>query len=554
MLAGPSVQPPPSVEVVVVSTSLAALVPYRGWRRSLFGLLAALALMVAFPAATRAATVSVTTMGNDTCTRAAGPCVTLERAVEVALPGDTVQFGPGQFDADTTFTKSLTFLGAKAGVPGNQRNPANPSLAQETVLEPTGDGLHVGANDTVVDGFVFSGSTAWGLWTTGWSAPSQDGYKIRNNIFIGNRIGMYLRDGLFDVVISDNLFVNNGLGGSENLRTGIYADDSADDVTITRNEFRENAMSALGGAHRMAARTSPTATTSRSTTRMAVNFARVDGLGSSTTRSGAEPKVGSPSWATASTGLVEGNLITDKGSYGINLNTYGAPENGKITIRENTILDTRATDGGAGMAITTAAKSFSEPLTIEYNRIVDSAKIGLRNRETTEVDARRNWWGCNLGPGTKGCDSVVAEGDGVLPDFAPWLTLSLSLHDATSSTPSGETISGPIEAGGSATLFARDANLSSGGLADGPFFREAPVTFASDPAGATLNPVTTTLSNNAVTATSAFTANLRPIEWSVTLDHQIVRLFNPDSSDPSPPIRAHPAPVSSRPLYRPTAR
>ena len=245
--------------------------------------------------------------------------------------------------------------------------------------------------------------------------------------------------------------------------------------------------------------------------------------------------------------LVEGNRITEKGSYGINLNTYGAPQNGKITIRENTILDTRAANGGAGMAITTAANSFSEPLTIEYNRIVDSAKIGLRNRETTEVDARRNWWGCNLGPGTKGCDSVVAEGEGVLPDFAPWLTLSLSLHDATSFTPSGETISGPVEAGGSATLFARDANLSSGGLADGPFFREAPVTFASDPAGATLNPVTTTLSNNDVTATSAFTANLRPIEWSVTLDHQIVRLFNPDS--PVDPGSRPPGLI--RPLCRP---
>ena len=67
------------------------------------------------------------------------------------------------------------------------------------------------------------------------------------------------------------------------------------------------------------------------------------------------------------------------------------------------------------MAITLADNSFSEALTIVYNRIVDSAKIGLRNRETTKVDARRNWWGCNLGPGTEGCDSVVAEGGGVPP-------------------------------------------------------------------------------------------------------------------------------------------
>ena len=140
------------------------------------------------------------------------------------------------------------------------------------------------------------------------------------------------------------------------------------------------------------------------------------------------------------------------------------------------------------MAITPAANAISGPMTIECNRIVDSEKIGLRNRDTTKVDARHNWWGCNLGPGPEGCDSVVAEGEGVPPEFAPWLTLSLSLHDATSFTPSGGIISGPVEAGGSATLFARDANLSSGGLASGPFFREAPVTFASDPAGADPEP------------------------------------------------------------------
>ena len=254
-----------------------------------------------------------------------------------------------------------------------------------------------------------------------------------------------------------------------------------------------------------------------------------------------------PSWATGSTTCSSKATASRKGQLRDQHQHLRQAENGKVTIRENTILDTRAANGGAGMAITTAANSFSEPLTIVYNRIVDSAKIGLRNRETTKVDARRNWWGCNLGPGTEGCDSVVAEGEGVLPDFAPWLTLSLSLHDATSFTPSGEIISGPVEAGGSATLFARDANLSSGGLADGPFFREAPVTFASDPAGATLNPVTTTLSNNAVTATSAFTANLRPIEWSVTLDHQIVRSSTRTHLHPG--LTAHPG--LTRPLRRP---
>ena len=250
---------------------LAASVPYRGWRRSLLGLLTALALLVAFPAATRRRPyTSQSPARHRPATRAGGPCATLARAVAIAAGGDTIQFGPGDFVADTAMiTKPLTFRGAKAGVPGNQRNPADPTqLAQETVLKPTGDGLHVGATNTVIDGLVFSGSTSWALWTTGLvGTDRKTGYKIRNNIFIGNHTGMYLRDGLFDVIISDNLFVNNGLGGSENLRTAIYADDSADDVTISRNEFRGNAMSASVVPTRMAARTSPTATTSRSTTR-----------------------------------------------------------------------------------------------------------------------------------------------------------------------------------------------------------------------------------------------------------------------------------------------
>ena len=45
-----------------------------------------------------------------------------------------MQVGPGQFNipSDVTFTKSLTYLGAKAGVPASQRDPAN--LTGETVL------------------------------------------------------------------------------------------------------------------------------------------------------------------------------------------------------------------------------------------------------------------------------------------------------------------------------------------------------------------------------------------------------------------------------------
>ena len=255
---------------------------------------------------------------------------------------------------------------------------------------------------------------------------------------MSNQTGIYLRDGLFEVSISDNLFVKNGLK-AETLALGIYADDSADDVTISRNEFRGNAQSASVVPTNDGKGANGKGVVYRDNVSiddaMGANFAGIVGLDviDNTFRGGALGGISLSGYGNDDVAIA-GNRITEKGSYGININTYGAPQNVKITIRENTILDTRADSSGAGMAITTAANSFSETLTIENNRIVDSAKIGLRNRETTKVDARRNWWGCNLGPGTKGCDSVVAEGEGVLPDFAPWLTLSLSLHDATSFT------------------------------------------------------------------------------------------------------------------------
>ena len=168
-----------------------------------------------------------------------------------------MQVGPGRFNiaADVTFTKSLTYLGAKAGVPASQRDPAN--LTGETVLHeadaPTtavGALMMVQAANVVVDGFVFSGNqNGWGLRTEGESGTiDYGGYRILNNIFTRNRVGMYLRDGR-DTVVSNNLFHDSGAPGSaEPNGHGIYADDSAVGVTISDNQFRDNAHVALARA------------------------------------------------------------------------------------------------------------------------------------------------------------------------------------------------------------------------------------------------------------------------------------------------------------------
>jgi len=55
-----------------------------------------------------------------------------------------------------------------------------------------------------------------------------------------------------------------------------------------------------------------------------------------------------------------------------------------------------------------------------HNRIAGNS-VGVQNNTGLGILAINNWWGCNGGPGTAGCDTMA----GNLPDYAgPWLVLS----------------------------------------------------------------------------------------------------------------------------------
>ena len=103
----------------------------------------------------------------------------------------------------------------------------------------------------------------------------------------------------------------------------------------------------------------------------------------------------------------------------------------------------------------------------------------------------------------------------------PWLLLSLTATSAL------------IGAGGSADLLADVANLSAGGIADGPFFASGQALFASTPAG-THTPPAAPLDAD-LRAGSAFAAGAQaPSELRATVDNQTVRILN--SSPPAPEV------------------
>jgi uncharacterized repeat protein (TIGR01451 family) len=45
-----------------------------------------------------------------------------------------------------------------------------------------------------------------------------------------------------------------------------------------------------------------------------------------------------------------------------------------------------------------------------------------------------NWWGCNLGPGSAGCDTVGTEGPGSVATFNPWIVLAITANPNTVNT------------------------------------------------------------------------------------------------------------------------
>jgi len=142
-----------------------------------------------------------------------------------------------------------------------------------------------------------------------------------------------------------------------------------------------------------------------------------------------------------------------------------------------------------------------------HNRIVGNG-VGVQDDTGAFIGFANNWWGCNTGPGTAGCDTLAS---GEIALVTPWLILS------TNATP----ISVPA---GGASIFTADLNDNNvpafpppGGFAwDG-----IPVTFSVKTLGS-VNPTidTTLLGEASTTFTAPFVGG--PFEVCATVDNETV--------------------------------
>jgi hypothetical protein len=531
-----------------------------------------IALLAGVAPASAASVINVATTGTDTpgCGAAAAPCATIQFAYGEAVAGDTIKVAAGTYAFAALFViqkSDLHLQGNMAGVDARTRTPGGPG---ETIIRPeSGSSLfgmwRVNASGVSIDGFTFADNTGGPAILT---SDLHSGYLVTNDIFSHNSSALRPgSNGVARSVFEKNVFIRNGSGvftpdmfrnavfadsefegdGSSpiNLTLGAQPSERSSDIAITGNDVVDGTPISLTGA-------SDVVVTSNSMTR---GFSGVQLTGgdhliritdnriSDTTHGGVV--INSAHFAATNTSItvadntldhtvtvegrfgieisrssdvsVRGNVILDTRYDGIGFTTRDQPvPSSDVTISQNTI----ARSGEA--AILVRDHAYSGPMTVRYNRIVDSGSgDGLVNDAPgATIDALLNWWGCNHMPAGAGCDHLAGTAAGQI-SFAPWLVLSIRSEPAD------------IRAGQHATIIASLQHDSAGGTPGGPFFKPVLVTFTAKPGKVTPGQVTT---DALLTASAQWPGGQpRPRTICASVDHQTQCLhFGPVSPVPPP--------------------
>jgi hypothetical protein len=182
--------------------------------------------------------------GNVFVTPASG---SIQRGVNVASSGDTVNVAAGTYVENVSVNKSLSLLGAQNGVDARTR-----TSVPESIMDETSNGgktaFYVTANDVTIDGFTVQGTTNPNQFGFGiLLGAGTSGGHVLNDIIQNNIVGLGLSNAnaADQAVIQHNLFKNNNQPGPAS-GDAIYSDQfvaggAVSNVLIDANTFTGNA-------------------------------------------------------------------------------------------------------------------------------------------------------------------------------------------------------------------------------------------------------------------------------------------------------------------------
>ncbi len=93
---------------------------------------------------------------------------------------------------------------------------------------------------------------------------------------------------------------------------------------------------------------------------------------------------------------------------------------------------------------------------VHFNRIVGNT-VGVMQSGVGVVDAEDNWWGCNTGPNTPGCDTIVGNIDG-----NPWLVLDLTTDPVSIPTLATSTLTADVTGNSNGADTSGEGNIPNG--------------------------------------------------------------------------------------------
>jgi hypothetical protein len=348
-----------------------------------------------------------------------GDFSTIQDAIDGASSGDTIDVAPGNYSENLTLDKSLTLLGAQAGVDACGREATESTIiGSGTLLE-----LRGGSAGSVIDGFEFSGGTTQ---IRSESGPI-DNLQILNNRLTGfTGTGIFLNDNGTDITVDQNDIDGSsqtGGGGILHLDT-----DNFDGFQLTNNCISNGDTGFFVDGNRNVGSSSRPPLISG-------NIFEQNGAGANIGKRAIEDGdiEGNTFKDNVYDGLqggpkdmmITGNSFSDNGRYGLALTSFGDADPSKgaqnNTITQNCFTGNGFTQNGAGVVFSSSQSPGTiSTNTLNQNNIVGNA-VGALYGGTETINAEYNWWGAADGPSGDGPGSGDAV-DGTTIDFDPFLT------------------------------------------------------------------------------------------------------------------------------------
>jgi len=319
---------------------------------------------------------------------------TIQRGVNTADSGDTVNVEPGTFSEFVTITKSLTLLGEQAGVDARTGRIAAP----ESIID--GSGLlgivWINGNGITVkiDGFTMQSDNAISVFNNGFGAAittvqsaNLTGLEIVNNIIQDASIGIAPQGDL--ALIQYNLIKDMTIPGPA-AGSGIYTDFGLTNSTIDSNKLENIPNTAVNINTSGSSNIVSNNEMDGQIYLHAQSGSQVTGNKITNSSGGGVVLGGNQSGISIMNNEVNG-VIAGFGALRIR-NDAGGP-NSLVTVMNNKFI------GTGGFGVRPSAGSYTGTLTLEKNQISGTTAAIQNDDAALNIDASSNYWGTSV-PGS----------------------------------------------------------------------------------------------------------------------------------------------------------